>query len=699
MTIRHLAFIVAAASCMIFMQSCCSFTAQEAKITPDVQYVLTVERLDSTREEIRLPHCSEVEGIDVRISWKKVNGDLVATAKVINNNPDYYVKALEGPFVSGLDFDIAEYNLLLPVGMGAMVRKCPDQGQDQAKFTNMPSWKKVAAKSECGPVKEGQYVMKSSYPSRNMPMAWMAFAGKDRGVYFASHDANMQGKDFTVYYDQVSNRYSVSIIHKFTCFPGETYDVPETRVREYKGSWHKAADYYRAWFDTVVEIPYQPQWLKESSGWMLAISKQQNDEVMYSYDKYATELADQTLERGLDIVGLFGWAHGGHDRFYPYYYPDPMRGGEEEFIKGIRGMKDRGIRVIMYVNGQLIDQNGTDYWEKTGKHVTLVDKKGKYISETWWKYSDAPARTHGRACFGCEEWRERMLNLAKLAHSYGADGIIYDQLATRAPTYCYSPEHGHTVPAVVLEEDKREYISGIRKAMSEIDPEFVVMTEGVSDDEFGCINFFHGCSCGAQPPYQQAYEERMDGSAAITWFPELLEYTFPELQMTLRNPAPVTSRNMSNYALVCHLKNELESRYQADVRYLREDRIPVPEDYWNVRSKPNLDMVTTEDPVAMKKYQKALADFQTENMDLLRLGRFMDTLGFTYEGSHEYGMAKAFETEGKTGIVVWNISMTEPLSYKVDMPGKKLVKVCAPDWDAAEGTPVPPASIALLIYE
>ena len=105
------------------------------------------------------------------------------------------------------------------------------------------------------------------------------------------------------------------------------------------------------------------------------------------------------------------------------------------------------------------------------------------------------------------------------------------------------------------------------------------------------------------------------------------------------------------------------------------------------------------DPVAMKKYQKVLADFQTEHMDLLRLGRFMDVLGFTYEGGHEYGMAKAFETEGKTGVVVWNISRTDPLSWKVDVPGKKLVKVTAPDWDAAEGKPVPPESILLLIYE
>lgn len=684
---------------LLVLSGCCSFTAQDAEITPGVEYILTVETLDSARTETRISDCSQIEGLDVQISWKRAGGDLVATATVTNTNPDYVVKALEGPFVSGLDFDITRYNLLAANGMGVMHRKCPADGQDQAGIHNLVKWKKIKPENECGPLKKGQYFLKYGYPSRNMTMAWLAFAGEERGLYIASHDKKMKGKDFSIYYDPASKTYSVSLNHKFTCFAGESYTTPETRVHEYEGTWHKAADYYRAWFDTVCERPDQPKWLKESAGWMLAISKQQNDEVLYSYDEYATELADQTLDRGLDVVGIFGWAHGGHDRFYPYYYPDPIRGGEEELIKGIKGLKDRGLRVILYVNGQLIDQNGTDYWEKTGKHVGLVNKQGKHMSETWHKYSDAPARTHGRACSCCDEWRERMLNLAKTVHGYGADGIIYDQLAIFSPTYCYSNEHGHSVPAVVLDDDKRGLLSYVQTTMHAIDPEFVVMTEGVSDDEFGCVNFFHGQSFSARPPKQKAFEERVDGKAGITWFPEMMGYTFPEFQMTLRNPAPVTTRNMINYAIVTRLKLEVESRYQADVRYLRDDHVPVPEDYWNVMSKPDMEMLTSEDPVAMKNYHKALADFQTEHMDLLRLGRFMDVLGFGYEGSHEYGMAKAFEADGKTGVVVWNISQKDPLSWKVDVPGKKLVKIAAPDWDAAEGRPVPPESILLLIYE
>ena len=40
--------------------------------------------------------------------------------------------------------------------------------------------------------------------------------------------------------------------------------------------------------------------------------------------------------------------------------------------------------------------------------------------------------------------------------------------------------------------------------MSAIDPEFVVMTEGVADYELGCINIFHGCSFDVYPPDQKA---------------------------------------------------------------------------------------------------------------------------------------------------------------------------------------------------
>lgn len=664
-----------------------SFKAQDVLVTPGTRYLLTVETLDSARTETVTSDCGVIPGVSVDIRWEKDGDDLVAKATVRNDNPDYVVKSLEGPVVEGLDFRLEDYHLMMPVGMGELYRKCPSEPDDKAPMLRDALWKKNG----------GKYMLSAGYPSRNMSMQWCAFASEERGLYFASHDPARKGKEFNVVFDPSDSSFSVSIRHLFTCFAGQEYEVPETRIHTYRGTWHKAADYYKSWFDGCFEYVRQPDWIKECSGWLLAITKQQNEEVMWDYDEFAGGLSDAAIDRGLDIIGLFGWAHGGHDRFYPDYYPDPARGGEGGLRKALKGIRNRGLRSIMYVNGQLIDQDGTHFWPDTGRFITMMKKDGTLISETWHKYYDAPARTHGRACFSCDVWRRRMLSLAKMAQAYGADGIIYDQLATRSPLFCYGESHGHTVPAVVVEQDRLDFIKEIREEMTKIDPEFVVMTEGVADYEMSCINIFHGCSFDVYPPDQAAMEDRLNGRAGATWFPEMMEYTFPEMLMTVRNPAPVTSRNMSNFTLVSHLKNEIECRYSADVRYLKENHIPEIEDYANVTTKPDLSLVRSQDPAVMSVYQKCLADFQARHKDLLRFGRFMDTQGFTFKGSHELCMAKAFASGGRTGVVLWNISGDKRLEYEVNVPGKTLVSAESPE--ELDTSSVSPESLVLLVYE
>lgn len=666
-----------------------SFKAQDAVVTPGLRYELTVERTDSTHEEVRISDCAEIPGLSVDIKWHRDGKDLVARASVRNDNPDYVIKCLEGPFVDGLDFRLEDYHLLMPFGMGEIYRKCPSEKDDKHPIDRDVVWKE----------KNGRYVLSAGYPSRNMSMQWCSFSSEDRGLYIASHDSGRKGKFFNVYYSPSDSTFSVSLRHLFTCFSGQSYDVPETRLHIYSGSWHNAADYYKSWFDKNISYVYEPQWLKDCSGWLLAITKQQNEEILWNYDEFVGQLSDAAEERGLDVIGLFAWAHGGHDRFYPDYYPDTVRGGEPALRKAVKDIHDRGLKTIMYVNGQLIDQNGTQFWPDTGRFITMMKKDGSLASETWHKYYDAPARTHGRACFSCDVWRKRMISLAMQVHDYGADGIIYDQLATRSPMFCYSPDHGHSVPAVVVEQDRLDFVTEIREAMNAVDPDFVVMTEGVADYELGSINVFHGCSFDVYPPDQKAMEERLSGKSGATWFPEMLEYTFPDLLMTVRNPAPVTSRNMSNFTLLCHLKNEIECRYMADVRYLKENRIPEVEDYSNVTTKPDLALVRSQDPIAMRDYQKALADFQTAHKDLLRTGRFMDTCGFSFEASHPLSMAKVFVSGDRTGVVVWNVSEDMPLEYQVSVLGKKLVGTYSPEPADNAASIIAPQSIVLCVFE
>jgi hypothetical protein len=105
----------------------------------------------------------------------------------------------------------------------------------------------------------------------------------------------------------------------------------------------------------------------------------------------------------------------------------------------------------------------------------------------------------------------------------------------------------------------------------------------------------------------------------------------------------------------------------------------------------------------MRTYQKVLAEFQDLHKDLLKTGRFMDTQGFHFQGSHNLAMAKSFISGKKTGVVVWNISEDTPLDYFVSVRGKNAVSLHTPEGDTVlhpEGTAVlAPQSIALIIFE
>ena len=85
-----------------------------------------------------------------------------------------------------------------------------------------------------------------------------------------------------------------------------------------------------------------------ASGWLLCILKQQNGEIMWDYPAL-TKLCDAADARGLDILGLFGWAHGGHDHLYPDYHPCQEMGGEEALKKALEEIRRRGTPYFVFL--------------------------------------------------------------------------------------------------------------------------------------------------------------------------------------------------------------------------------------------------------------------------------------------------------------------------------------------------------------
>src|SRR5690606_32229486 len=85
------------------------------------------------------------------------------------------------------------------------------------------------------------------------------------------------------------------------------------------------------------------------------------------------KLCDVAEAYNLGTVALFGWGFGGHDHLYPFYTPDNTMGGRSALEAAIKRAQQRGIKIIIYANGKIMDTS-TDFYAYYG-HETMVIQK------------------------------------------------------------------------------------------------------------------------------------------------------------------------------------------------------------------------------------------------------------------------------------------------------------------------------------
>lgn len=691
---------------------CCSATAYSVEDLKNGIWSVRLESLADPTKAVNLDsdrfRCERISRDEFRytnddatvvIRWHVTPDAVEVTPTVTNRKEGWVFTSMIGPFIP-VKTKIEENNLLMPIGFGTRFTKTP---QDSEEFLRINANKGLTWCKRRGG-KFFEVGLKSTVPvspSRQQTMQWCAFAGEKDGIYMASHDPEFGFKQFNVRYYPGEDLYRFGLRCHHILWKDETAVLPTAIVRKYKGDWHAGADIYKKWYHQTRTLAPTPSWLKNSTGWLLAILKQQNDEIIWPYGDVAACLADAAQARGLDIIGLFGWTVGGHDRFYPEYDICEKMGGEKALRKALDDLRARGMHSILYVNGQLQDMDGTKHWwEETGKNITVRKNTQAYDFETWHKYSDAPARRHGCACHSTEIWHDKMISLAEMANDLGADGIIFDQLGTRGPRYCYAANHGHRVPAIVTERDRQKNLDDVRRHMAAINPQFIVMTEGTIDSERSAIDIFHGCTHAVYDLKQEYVDRMAAGQLPFHVFPQMLKYTVPEIECTVRHASPVADRMLLNYGTVYGFKHEIESRYAADRRYLLENAVPKPEDYGNVRSKPNIEMMQEVDAVAMRDYSKQVLDMRKKYSECLLDGVFRDDVGLTLKSQSPYVTATVFESKDgkKAAVVVWNASGSDTASFSVSMKGKKIQRTDSPEGNTDYGE-IGPQSIKVVLFK
>jgi hypothetical protein len=318
------------------------------------------------------------------------------------------------------------------------------------------------------------------------------------------------------------------------------------------------------------------------------------------------------------------------------------------------------------------------------------------------KYHDAPARHFGLACHSTQIWRDVMLRLAKHANELGADGLLSDQLAVHGPMYCYHPDHGHRVPAIVYENDRADNMKYVQEEMNKINPEFIVMTEGIADMEMNSIGMFHAYAPGANVPLKEHFMTRFADEGSQQFYSEMYAYTFPENVVTIRMSNPTNNRYILNYGIAFNFRNESELRYAADRAYVEHGKIPVLEDYHNVRGKPHLPYINEAGTLEeADRYYRQVLTFQKKHADMMMTGRFLAGRGVELDCASKEVMAHAFATAdgSKVGVLVWNVS-DQPVTYNVAYPGYTATSICAPDKENVNfGDALAAQSLHLVIFE
>jgi hypothetical protein len=517
------------------------------------------------------------------------------------------------------------------------------------------------------------------YPSGGaMAMPWFSINSNNGGLYVGSHDPLQETKIFSLGYDGANKKFDTKICA--TVYDTE-YLIPDIMIKPYSGAWRSAAKFYRNWYDSHFKIITPPDWVKDDSGWLLAILKQQNMEIMWPY-KDIDKLCDIAERFNLSTIGLFGWAVGGHDHLYPFYPPDNLMGGRRELELAIERAHKRGIRIIIYANGKIMDTS-TDFYKYNGYDAMLVQKNLQPQIQYYIKQKKSTPVIFAQACTGSEVWRRTMYDLSLQAASLGADGILYDQLGIMQAFLCFHDHHDHKA-GLTDSENRLQMVNRARERAREINPDFIVMTEGTNDKIIRGIDFHHGCGV--------SYQISRNG------FPALFRYTFPELITTQRNSNPMITRTDANYAAIYGLRHEIESRYPGDVEYLLNGTLPGKESYTNVVMPPDIEKMNLEPADKATLYVHSLIEFEKENADFFRRGNFIDEEGIEVKGDDDV-LAKGFINDDRLGVVVWNTHLTESKNFSLVVPGYRLINATEPGNKKAEAfSTLDTNSIRLLIY-
>ena len=505
-----------------------------------------------------------------------------------------------------------------------------------------------------------------------LSMQWMTLIDGEQCLYLTGHDSLFHASSLRAVGGEEED-VTLEMGKLGFVEPGETWECPEYVMWLYEGAWQQGADEYRAWASTWRKPVTPKKWMQDMNGYFLVINRQQYGDINWPYEEIP-KLYDQAVEHGCDTVGLFGWFESGHDNKYPDLEVSHSMGGEQLLKDGIKAVHDKGGHVTLYYQGHLIDV-GTDFYKnRGGEQMAGKSWWGTPYWEEYSKYSESDfLRRYSRkmfvtVCPWCEEWHQLMAGRADWVRSFGADGILYDQIGGINPTPCFDKSHGHSKPSLSYSQGRMKLLPAIRKSVDKYD-EYSFMTETITDIYSQYIDCIHGIGSRTGGKAERA-SFCANQRPMVFNFAEMFRYCFPDNISTLRNPRPYLHPRMADYALTYGFRFEVELRYLKDKAFVESNSHPE----W-------------------KEHAQAVCALRRKYADLLLHGVY----------SNDPALAKAnpalvhgvFTNGDKKCVVVWN-DADEALP--VDLTGYKALR-WATAYEEGEGSmETIPANTAVVFF-
>jgi len=347
------------------------------------------------------------------------------------------------------------------------------------------------------------------YPIQMVPTPGRSFVlvmAEHQGLYAGAHDTSSKELiEWTFelkpgYEDSLASRAPatasisgrpVSLVFSATHFPfvaaGETTTLSRVVLQPYNGSWHEGVDIYKQWRETWFKRPSMPAWSKDVHSWQQININSSEDDLRVRYEDLP-KIGRECAKYGVKAIQLVGWNNGGQDRGNPSHDTDPRLGTKEQLRDAIVEIERLGVNTILF-NKYTWSDITTEWFHKELKHYAALDPYGDYSQYQGYRYqtptqlAEINPRRFAVMCPNSREWREICAREFRKSIELGAAGILYDEVQHHgSANYCFSPDHGHHVPANIYAGDAL-LAEDFRKIAAESGRDFLFSGEAPYDLE------------------------------------------------------------------------------------------------------------------------------------------------------------------------------------------------------------------------